>query len=106
MAKIQSAPKTRMTISEFYYFCLFIVNYLSASNFSVLKFKTAFNYFKDKFDGYDNSINKISKMDYDKKAVNMKKKLNASRTGLFNMVSGLSASSVADIKTAAPSSWT
>ena len=101
MAKIQSAPKTRMTISEFYYFCLFIVNYLSASNFSVLKFKTAFNYFKDKFDGYDNSINKISKMDYDKKAVNMKKKLNASRTGLFNMVSGLSASSVADIKTAA-----
>lgn len=73
MAKIQSAPKTKMTVSEFYYFCLFILNYLSASNFSILKFKTAFNYFKEKFDGYDNSINKISKMDYNKKSSDMKR---------------------------------
>ena len=101
MAKIQSAPKTKMTVSEFYYFCLFILNYLSASNFSILKFKTAFNYFKEKFDGYDNSINKISKMDYNKKSSDMKKKLNASRTGLFNVISGLSVSAIADIKEAA-----
>lgn len=101
MARIQSAPKTKMRISEFYYFSLFILNYLSASDFSVLKFKTAFNYFKEKFEGYDNSINKISKMDYKKRSADMKKKLNKSRTGIFNIISGLSESAIADIQEAA-----
>lgn len=101
MAKIQSAPKSKMSVSEFYYFCLFIINYLSAANFAVLKFKTAFNNFKEKFDAYSDSINKISKMDYDKKSADMKKKLNTSRTGFFNVISGLSVSAVADVKGAA-----
>lgn len=101
MAKIQSAPKTKMTVSEYYYFCLFIVNYLSASNYSVLKFKSAFDYFKEKFGGYSDSINKISKMDYNKKSADMKKKLNSSRTGIFNVIAGLSASAITDIKEAA-----
>lgn len=101
MAKIQSAPKTRMTVSEYYYFCLFIVQYLTASNFAILKFKSAFDYFQARFNAYSDSINKISKMEYDKKAADYKKKLNTTRTGLFNIISGLTASQVDDVKLAA-----
>lgn len=101
MAQIQSAPKTKMKVSEFYYFCLLIFNYLSASNFSVLKFQTYFDYFTDKFGGYGDSIHKLSKMDYNKKSGDMKKKLNFARTSLFNLIASNKVSDLPDIKEAA-----
>lgn len=101
MSKIQSAPKTKMTNSEFYNFCLLILNYLEAINLSVLLFKSSFDAFKARFNAYNDSLHKIGKADYDKKVIHMKKKLNASRTGLFNIISGLSVSQVDDIREAA-----
>lgn len=101
MATIQSAPKSKMTNSELLNFCQLIINYLSSSNFSVLKFNNEFNLLKDKHKQFDNSINKISKTSYWTKAKILKEKINKSRVGFMSLVFGETSSEDLPTKEAA-----
>lgn len=101
MATIQSVPKTKFTQSEWLNFCIFIVNYLNASNFSVLKFDKESKLFNAKVDQFDGSLNKISKADYSLRSKELKKKINASRIGFYNLVKGELSSEDAETAAAA-----
>lgn len=94
MAKIKSVPKSKFTNSELLNFCLLIINHLNASNFAVLKFKTFIDNFINGYTNFYNSINKISKSVYDIKTRDLKDRLNRSRTGFFNLITGQLSSDV------------
>lgn len=101
MASINNVPKTKFTNSEWLNFCLFIINYLNASNFSILKFESAFNLFKDKQKEFDGSLNKISKEQYWDRAKILKSQINNSRIGFYNLVNGETTSLIPETAAAA-----
>lgn len=101
MATIQSVPKSRMTNSEFLNFCLLIINYITGSNFSLLKFKSVYNVFVESHKNFDNSLNKISKAVYWANVRAIKVKINDARSGLYNLVLAESKSQDEEIKKAA-----
>lgn len=101
MATIQSVPKSKMTNSEFINFCLLIINHISESNFSVLKFKSVYNLFLEGYKNFDNSLNKISKTAYWARVRVLKSKINESRSGLYNLVLAESKSQDSEIREAA-----
>lgn len=101
MATIQSVPKTKMTNSELINFCLLIINHISESNFSVLKFKSVYNLFLEGYKNFDNSLNKISKTAYWARVRVLKSKINESRSGLYNLVLAESKSQDSEIREAA-----
>ena len=88
MANINNVPKSKFTNAEWLNFCLIIINYLSASNISVLKFEKEFNLFKAKQKEFDGSLNKISKVLYWERVKILRKQINNSRVGFFNLVNG------------------
>lgn len=101
MATIQSVPKSQMTNSEFFNFCLLIINYLTKSNFSLLKFKSAFNLFVAAHKNFDNSLNKISKAVYWARVKVLRIKINEARSSFYNIILAESKSQEPDVKAAA-----
>lgn len=101
MATIQSVPKTQMTNSEIFNFCLLIINYLTKSNHSLLKFKSAFNLFLDAHKNFDNSLNKISKAVYWARVKVLRGKINEARSSFYNILLAESKSQEPDVKAAA-----
>lgn len=101
MATIQSVPKTQMTNSEFFNFCLLIINYLTKSNFSLLKFKSAFNLFVAAHKNFDNSLNKISKAVYWARVKVLRNQINEARSSFYNIILAESKSQEPDVKAAA-----
>lgn len=101
MAKINSAPKSKMTNSELLNFCIFIVNYLNESNFSVLKFKNESNNLTSKKDQFNGSLNKITKEVYWIKVKDLKLRINNARIGFYNLTKGEASSEDAEVAAAA-----
>lgn len=101
MATIQSVPKSKMTNSELINFSLLIINHIGESDFSVLKFKSAYNLFLEGYKNFDNSLNKISKTSYWAQVRVLKTKANESRSSLYNLVLAESKSQDTEIRDAA-----
>lgn len=103
MANIQSAPKSRLTNSELLTFSLLIINQISSTNFSVLKFKSHYNSFVGSHNDFNNSLNKITRTVYWSRAKELKVKIKNARSGLYNIVLGESKSLDPEIKECAQS---
>lgn len=93
MIKIQSCPKTQLRDNEWFTLCTSVKDEINTANADVTKFKSQYDNFNACLVQYDNSLNKLSKSEYTLKSNEGKRKSNASRDGLFNMIrSGLSSS--------------
>lgn len=88
MANIQTCPKTRLRANEFLTFCLAVKNEIQRADRDISLYKPEFDSFDANIIQFDNSLNRLSKSEYTKKSNEAKRRLNASRDGLFKKIAG------------------
>lgn len=103
MANIQTCPKTRLRANEWLTLCISARDEINSANRDISLFKPEFDAFDANIIQFDNSLNRLSKSEYTKKSNDMKRKLNASRDGLFKKIAADLSSSHDDIVAAAVS---
>ncbi|WP_455639895.1 DUF6261 family protein [Parabacteroides sp.] len=103
MANIQTCPKTRLRTNEWLTLCITIKNEIQRADRDISLFKPEFDSFDACIIQFDNSLNRLSKSEYTKKSNELKRRLNASRNGLFKKITGDQSDSHADIAAAAVS---
>lgn len=103
MASIQSCPKTKLRVNEWLTLCIAVRDEINSANRDISLFKPQFDAFDANIIQFDNSLNRLSKSEYTKKSNEMKRKLNASREGLFKKISGDLSNTKEEIATAAVS---
>lgn len=86
MAHIQTCPKTRLRANEWLTFCISIKNEIQRADRDISIFKPEFDSFDACIIQFDNSLNRLSKSEYTKKSNESKRRLNASRDGLFKKI--------------------
>lgn len=103
MGKIQTTPKSKMTNSEFQNFCMLLIQFINNLESVTQKFQSVFDAFDLAYKDYYNSLFKINKKVYTEKTSSLKKKINTSRTGFFNLIKGACSSQVEETAQAAQS---
>lgn len=103
MANIQTCPKTRLRANEWLTFCVSIKNEIQRADRDISLFKPEFDSFDACIIQFDNSLNRLSKSEYTKKSNAVKRRLNASRDGLFKKILAELSSSHDDFVAAAVS---
>ena len=103
MANIQTCPKTRLRANEWLTLCISVKNEIQRADRDISLFKPEFDSFDACINQFDNSLNRLSKSEYTRKSNEAKRRLNASRDGLFKKISGDLSNSNNDIAAAAVS---
>ena len=103
MANIQTCPKTRLRDNEWLTLCISVKNEIQRADRDISLFKPEFDSFDACIIQFDNSLNRLSKSEYTRKSNEAKRRLNASRDGLFKKISGDLSNSNNDIAAAAVS---
>lgn len=101
MANIQNCPKTALRYNEWLTFCVTIRDEMKNTNFDISPFKAQYDTFDACIIQFENSINRLNKSIYTKKMKDQKRRLNASRDGLFKKIVAELSSSKGDFVAAA-----
>lgn len=101
MAHIQTCPKTKLRANEWLTLCITVKDEIKRADRSLSLYETEYNNFNAAIIQYDNSLNRLTKSEYAKLSNEVKRKLNASRSGLFKKIAAELSNTNSEINAAA-----